>query len=637
MRYRILGPLEIWSDGRWISFNRTKWRVLLSVLLCAPNQVVSADRLLEELWGAELPRSARKLLQGYVSQLRKSLDVSMTSAVATHKWGYQAHGYQLLVQPDEVDSQRFERLFARGRAALAANLPMALGLLEEGLQLWRGLPFTDVPPTPSIEAETARLEELRLQAVECCIEARLRRGPDTAALAELEALVAAHPFRERLSGKLMWALYRTGRQADALTVYRKLRETLVDELGIEPSIDTRQLHQKILNSDTALLTGGGGRDWAISMPAPAESPRQLPSASGDLTGRDDELAVLREQLGRAEQGPAAVVIDGIGGVGKSALAIEVAHQMTDRFPGGHLYVNLHGATPGLAPVSAAAALRPLLRAVDPTAAMPDNLEEASARFRSRVAHLRPLLVLDNAYDADQVFPLLPPGRGCAALVTSRRVLATLDGAAHLHLDVLSEDRAVALLGRLVGQQRVAAEPEASLKIARLCDGLPLALRIASARLVARPRWSLCVFAERLADPRTRLDQLRAGKLALQEAFEVTYQALDNGCDPADRAAARVFRLLGMLDEPNVGVPLVAVLLEQSPADIEAALERLVDVRLAEEAGHGRYRLRGLLWLFARQQVGDWRPLKISELVSSRTAMGLMRAALCGGPAPPYAR
>lgn len=629
MRYRVLGPLQVRAADQWISFGPTKWKVLLSVLLCAANQVVSSERLLAEVWGEEPPRSARKLLQGYISQLRRGLGDGKACALATHKWGYQAYGYQLQVRSEETDVQCFEQLFDHGRAALAAgNFRIARARLDEAVELWSGPPFMDVPPTPIMEAEIVRLEELRLQVMESRIEAQMHCGEEGTALTDLEALVVEHPLRERLNGQLMHALYRAGRQADALMVYRRLRKTLVDELGVEPSSPTQQLHQQILTADAVLLADGddaGGRQIA-GVAAPSAS-LQAPRAASALTGRDGELAVLMEKLDHGGDGQAAVVvIDGMAGAGKSVLAIEAANRLASRFPDGLLYLDLQGSTPGLAPLTASGALHRLLRVLDQGTAAPADPGEASAVLRARLAHMRLLLVLDNADDDEQVAPILPVGRRCASLITSRKMLATLDGATHMHLDTLSDQRAVALIGKLVGPDRVAAEPDAASMIARLCGGLPLALRIVGARLVARPGWSLRVFAERLADRRTRLDQLQVGKLAVRAAFEVGYQALESSDDPLDQMAASAFRAMGLLDESSIGVPVVATLLAQPPGVTEASLERLVDVRLVEEAGPGRYRLPGLLRLFAWEKAGSQRPLKMSELADDQAVIDLIEAA-----------
>jgi DNA-binding SARP family transcriptional activator len=611
-----------------MSLAPTKWRLLLSVLLCAANQVVPSERLIAELWDEELPRSARKLLQGYISQLRRALGDGAALSLTTHKWGYQVYGYQLHVERGQIDSQRFEELFVQGRAALADGaLQTALARLDEALRLWRGKPFMDVPPTPTVTAETVRLEELRLQAMESRIETQMRCSEDYTALAELEALVAEYPLQERLNGQLMRLLYRAGRQADALMAYRRLRKMLVEELGVEPSSPIQQLHQQILNADAALLTDGSGGDRQVTVSSTRVAPLRVPRGNAGLTGRESELSALAEMLDHDGHMPAkAVVIDGMPGVGKSVLAIEAAHRLAPRFPDGQLYLDLHGSILGTASLTAPAATHRLLRLLDQAETVPPDPGESAALLRSRLAHLRLILVLDNVDDDDQVAPIVSAGGSCAILITSRRMLATLDGATHMHLDLLSDDQAVALLGQLAGPARVAAEPDASLMIARLCGGLPLALRIAGARLVARPGWSLRVFAERLADTRTRLDQLQVGNLAVRAAFEVSYKALDSSDDPVDQMATSAFRAMGLLDEPSIGVPVVATLLAERPEVVEASLERLVDVRLAEEAGPGRYRLRDLLRLFAWEKAGSQRPLKISELADDRAAMDLIEAA-----------
>ncbi len=628
MRYRVLGRLEVQVADRWVSLHSTKWRLLLSVLLCAANQVVPSERLIAELWDEEPPRSARKLLQGYVSHLRRALDDGTASSLTTHKWGYQVYGYQLHVESGQTDAERFEKLFVQGRAALADGaLPTALARLDEALRLWRGKPFMDVPPTSAVAAEIVRLEELRLQAIESRIDTYMRCHEDYTALVELEALVVEYPLQERLNGQLMRALYRAGRQADALMVYRRLRKLLIDEIGVEPTSPVQQLHQQILNADAALLTDGSTGDGPGTIAPTRVAPLRVPKASGVLTGRERELSRLAEMLGPDERMPAkVVVIDGMPGVGKSALAIEAAHRLAPRFPDGQLYLDLHGCTLEAEPLTASAALRRLLRLLDQAETIPPDPDESSALLRSRLAHLRMVVVLDNADDAAQVAPILSARGGCTILVTSRGILATLDGAAHMHLDILSEDQAVAFLGQITGPARVAAEPDASAMIARLCTGLPLALRIAGARLVARPGWSLRVFAERLADSRTRLDQLQVGSLAVRAAFEVSYKALDSSKDPVDQLATSAFRAMGLLDEPSLGVPVVATLLAERPEAVEASLERLVDVRLAEEAGPGRYRLRDLSRLFAWEKTGSQRPLKISELADGRATLDLIRSA-----------
>jgi len=318
-------------------------------------------------------------------------------------------------------------------------------------------------------------------------------------------------------------------------------------------------------------------------------------------------------------------VHGAAGTGKSTLAVQAAHRVAERFPDGQLYCDLHGAVAGLAPLGAREVLWRFLRAFgvhgDGT---PRDVDEAAAHLRSVVAGRRVLLVLDNAADAAGVRPLLPASPGCAALVTSRRMLSTLEGATHLRLSVLPHRQAVELLGRLAGAGRVRAEPEAAAWIARLCGHLPLALRTAGARLAARPTWPLHALAERLADPETRLDELDFGDLAVRAGLEVSYHSLQWGQDPGGRAAARLFRLLGLLDGPEVSIGVMAALLDWPPAATEAALERLVDVHLVETLGPGRYRIPDLPHLLAREHARQL----------SRTAAPLVDGLLQARPGTP---
>ncbi|MGW1544258.1 BTAD domain-containing putative transcriptional regulator [Streptomyces sp. NPDC002309] len=622
MRYRILGPLGLRRDGEEIPLAPAKWRMLLAVLLCDANQVVSTDRLVAELWGARPPQSVNKLLQGYVSRVRRALGDESGELLVTHVHGYRAHGYRLVVEADEVDSHRFLELIKRGTQELdRGSAEAAAARLGEALDLWRDAPFADVPPTPAVEAEAARLTASHTQARELRIEARLRLGRHEAVLDELEALVAEHPLRETLRSQLMLALYRSGRQADALAAYRELRHRLAEELGIEPGPPLQQLHQRILTADTSLLLEPGpvaDRGPADRGPAeraradrttttagvPALVPRELPHSGTAFLGRTGESSVLQKVLGPAGEGHVAIAaIDGTGGVGKSALAIHTAHQLADRFPDGQFYVDLHGATAGLTPLEPGEVLGRFLSTLGlPQVAIPTNTDEAAATFRSMVADRRVLLVLDNAAGVDQIRPLLPAGPGCAVLITSREMLTALEGATHLHLGVLFHDQATALLERLLGPERVAAEPDAADTIIRMCGGLPLALRIVGARLAARPGWPLSAFVDRLTDAQGRLDEIRVGDVSVRASFQASYHAICDGDNPTDQAAARAFRLLGVVPGSSMSLPAAAALFGVSTGRAEDALERLVDAHLLHSPAPARYQMHDLLRLFAREQV-----------------------------------
>ncbi|MFI1538194.1 AfsR/SARP family transcriptional regulator [Streptomyces anandii] len=631
MRYQVLGPLGLWRGGEEIPLAPAKWRMLLAVLLCDANQVVSTDRLVAELWGARPPQSAGKILQGYVSRVRRALGDESGRLLVTHAQGYRAHGYRLIVRPGEADAHRFTELVDEGGRELARGAAEAAAeLLGEALRLWHDVPFTDVPPTPAVEAETMRLAAYRTQARESRIEARLRLGRHEAVLDELDALVTEHPLREGLRGRLMLALYRAGRQADALAAYRDLRHQLAEELGIEPGPPLQQLHQRILRADASLLLGPGPRAAAAKTaergteaPAPGDPngrrgtaegrpalvPRELPHLSATFVGRAGESSVLHRLLEGGGQGQVAMaVIDGAGGVGKSALAIHTAHQLADRFPDGQFYVDLHGATAGLTPLEPGEVLGRFLGTLGiPDVAVPANTEEAAATFRSLVADRRMLIVLDNAAGVDQVRPLLPAGPGCAVLITSREMLTSLEGATHLHLGVMFHDQATALLERLVGAERVAAEPEATDAIVQMCGRLPLALRIVGARMAGRPGWPLSAFAERLADAQNRLDEIRVGDLSVRASFHAGYDGLCHSEHPTDTAAARAFRFCGVLPGSNMSLRAAAALLGVETWRAEDALERLVDAHLLHSLAPGRYQMHDLIRLFAREQVDAQEP------------------------------
>jgi hypothetical protein len=338
-------------------------------------------------------------------------------------------------------------------------------------------------------------------------------------------------------------------------------------------------------------------------------PREVPRPPADFTGRADEQARLRELIDSRGRGTEMRVgaIDGMAGTGKSTLAIQVAHQLAGEgaFPDGQLYVNLRGATAGLPPLEPVEALGRMLRSLglDP-AAIPTEVEEAAARFRSLAAERRMMVLLDDARGAEQVRPLLPASPTCVVLVTSRQILASLEGVRSLHLDVLSQEQALRLLGLIAGGARVWAEPQAAAELVHWCGRLPLAIRIAGARLAARPTWSIRELAAALADAARRLEALQVGEVTVRASFDVSLQALEESPDPVDRAAAAAFGLLGLPDGPDLGVEIAARLLDQAVPVTHAVLERLVDAQLLETLRPGRYRFHDLLRVYARVQVAE---------------------------------
>jgi DNA-binding SARP family transcriptional activator/Flp pilus assembly protein TadD len=480
-----------------------------------------------------------------------------------------------------------------------------------------GSALAGVLATTVVAAEAERLELLRVDALEDRLDAELVCGRHVEVLTELEALVGEHPLRERLWGQLMVARYRSGRQAEALEAYQQLRRRLVDELGIEPGPELSRLHRAVLRHDPELqppgaMAGGGTAQAPVTAPGhgPVAPPTQLPADLTDFIGREGDLARLERVAGAGGAAPAVVIsaIDGMSGIGKSALAIRAAHRLASRFPGGQLYVNLQGATAGLAPLAPLEVLGRFLRALGVAGdEIPAEVAEAAAVFRSAVAGRRLLVVLDNAADAAQVAPLLPGAPGCGVLVTSRRVLTSLDGAVHLHLDVLAPGEATALLGRIAGERCVAGEPEAAASVARLCGFLPLALRVAGARLAARPGWPLRALADQLADERSRLAELEVTERGVRASLAVSYEQLRSSGDAIDRAAADAFGLLGVPDVADISVPAVARLLDREEPASQALLERLVDAQLLETSAVGRYRFHDLVRLYAREHAAATEP------------------------------
>jgi DNA-binding SARP family transcriptional activator/tetratricopeptide (TPR) repeat protein len=599
MQFGILGPLRVEARGQSVVIRPGKQRTLLAVLLVHANQVVSTDQLVDQVWNGAPPRSPTRTLHVHLSQLRRALHPEGDSRQRDQLLARRPPGYVLTVPTGTLDLHRFEELVEEGRRARAeGDIQLTAEHLGEALRLWRGPVLADVD-LPALQHTMQRLEETRLAVLEERIDAELLLGRHGALIGELRELVDVHPMRERLCAQLLVALYRAGRQAEALASYAEMRSRLVEELGIEPGFELQRLQRQILEGNPALAAPSVLASTVTILGHGRPVPRQLPADVAGFTGRAVEVERLLAAVGAG--GPVMIsAIGGMGGVGKSALAIHVAHRLAERFPDGQLYVNLHGATTSLQPLEPLEVLGRFMRAlgIDGTQ-IPTQVDEAAARFRSLVADRRLVVVLDDARDAAQVAPLLPAGSGSAVLVTSRRVLASLDRAVHLHLDVLPPSEAVALLGRLGGEQRIAAEPEAAQDVARWCGYLPLALRVAAARLAARPAWPVRALADRLADERRRLDELELGDIGTRASLDVSLRELSTSTDPVDQNAVAAFPLLGLPDGPDLSVPVVARLLDRGEAEAERLLERLADAQLVESPSPGRYRLHDLLRLYAR--------------------------------------
>src|ERR687895_63417 len=596
MRIRLLGPVEL-CDGRRPVPIGPRARVVLAALAINAGRVVSMHRLIAAVWPDEPPATAVTQIHMCVSALRRAL-TSLGVAAARDLIVTAPPGYLLRAGADQIDVLEFERTLSEARTAAGEGDPRrAAALLHEGLGLWRGPALEGFP---GLTVEATRLEERRLAALEERAEADLALGRAADLVPELTALTVEHPLRERLRALLMRALHRAGRRSEALEVYQDARRALIDELGLEPGPELRQAQQAVLADDETAAPPD-------PHPLPIVTARSpLPPDIADFTGRRKQVVAAVDAITGLPQPRAAVpivAITGRAGVGKTTLAVHVAHQLRGHFD-GRLYVSLEGSGP--APADPAEVLGRLRRRLGVDgAAIPEGPQDRAESYRARLDGAHVVVVLDNAADERQIRPLLPGSPTCAVIVTSRRHLTGLPGAVHVELDAFDPAQATELLGRVAGMDRVAAEPAAGERISMLCDRLPLALRIAAARLAAKPHWSLERLAGRLADERRRLDELTHADLEVRGSIGLSHQGLSP-------SAQRAFRLLGLLDAPDFAVWAAAALMDVSQPAAEEQVEELIDARLLEvagrdETGQTRYRFHDLVRVYARERAAAAEP------------------------------
>ncbi|WP_130342573.1 AfsR/SARP family transcriptional regulator [Herbihabitans rhizosphaerae] len=557
LKVRVLGALEVLRSGEPVRVTSPRQRALLVTLAMAPGRSVSVEALAENVWGEDPPNSVRASLHTLVARLR--------SALGEDSIGTAANGYRLDVHPESVDVARFLRLIEVAERAGDGERDV----LADAVALWRGEP---------VGVDAPGLVERYLLAVQRRADLDLAAGRHDGLAAELADLVARYPLREPLWERLIRALAATGRGAEALAAYAECRERLADELGVEPGEALRLLHAELLAADEP-----------VSVPRRRELPRDI----GHFTGRADEVRRLLD-AGRAAVGRAVVIsaIDGMAGIGKTTLAVRVARQLAPEFPDSQLWIDLYAHTPGQRPLGPNVALDRLLRAVGiPGAQVPEGLDERAALWRTTMAGRRSLIVLDNARDSEQVRPLLPGADGCLVLVTSRRRLVDLEGAHAVSLDVMPSSEALDLFTRVVGDDRPAAEPEASAEVVESCGRLPLAVRIAASRLRHRPQWTVRYFAARLRDEHRRLGELRTEGGDVIGVLEPSYQALDEDL-------RRQFRLLGLHPGADFDARAAAALADLPVEQAEDRLQRLVDANLLREPMPGRYQLHDLVRAYA---------------------------------------
>ena len=598
MRLGVLGPLLVAEEtGRQVHL-AGRARALLAALALQANQVVSAERLVDLVLDGAPSRGTGSTMRSYVRRLRVELGPLLAERIVTC-----APGYSCRVDEQEVDALRFEALCREaGTAVRELRWADASDAAGRAAALWRGVPLLDVPSQALRDEFVPRLEQLRVQVLEDHAAAELALGHHEQLVQPLRELAAEHPLRERFHAQLMLALLQAGRQAEALAVYRRARRVLIEELGVEPGAELRRLHERVL----------AGGDCAPKAPAPADQAqasdpatnkgavlRQLPAAPGHFVGRRGELGLIAGLL-EPPQRPEGIsgtvlicAVDGMAGIGKTALAVHAAHRLADRFPDGQLFIDLHGYTQGCAPRSACEALGAFLHALGvPARQVPEDGEECAALYRQRLAGTKTLILLDNAADEAQVRPLLPGASGCMVLVTSRRRLKGLDDARSLSLSLLPSSDAIALLRAVAGPERVPADDPLPGEVVRLCGHLPLALRIAGTLLRHRPVWSLEHLAGLLRDQRHRVQALSDGERDLGAVFDLSYAGLDE-------RHRRLCRRLCLVPGPYADACVAAALLNLDPDAATGLLEDLVDHNLLIAHTPGRYRLHDLIRAHAR--------------------------------------
>ncbi|MFC9392023.1 tetratricopeptide repeat protein [Streptomyces sp. NPDC057027] len=584
MRFRILGPVEAVAPGSDTSGLAPRHRAVLAYLLLHAGVAISTDRLIGAMWEPLPPDSARAQIQTTIAAIRRMLRASGADGMLATR----SAGYVITPEPGQLDLDEFTGRVAKAPAD-SGDPGDAADRIRAALALWRGEPLAGIT-APYVRSARARLNGQLLTAVERLAELELARGRHDDLIDELSVHAAAHPLRERLCCQLMLALHRAGRQTDALQVARTFRANLAEQQGLDPGHTFSTLEQDILRDAPELRPSvAASVNASVTAPAKPQGTNFLPYDVPDFTGREGELDGLIRLWSGDDGGVVTIsAIDGMAGVGKTTLAVHAGHRLADRFPDGQLFVDLQAHTAGQVPLDAGGALEVLLGQLGvPVQHMPASVVDRAALWRSELSGRRVLAVLDNALGADQVRQLLPGAASRAlVLITSRRRLTDLDGAHALSLDVLPAADAEGLFTAIVGE-RAAAEPLAVLDVLQLCGFLPLAVRIAAARLHHRPRWTVAYLADRLRDERRRLSELATSERGVAAAFTLSYEQLTGD-------QQRMFRLMGLQPGRDIGPEAASALADLPLDEAETLLEDLLDAHVLMQHQPGRYTFHDLL-------------------------------------------
>ncbi|WP_170067866.1 AfsR/SARP family transcriptional regulator [Lentzea guizhouensis] len=596
MEFRLLGAFEAWSGGARVPLGGARAECLLAVLLLERNRAVMVERLVEAAWGEQPPMTAATQVRKIVADLRRRLPGGAGLIVTD------GAGYRAVVHDEQTDLGMFDR-----QVRLAREADDAAGVIEHltaALSLWRGPALAGID-SPVVHAAVAVLNERRIAAADQLMETRLSMGAARELVADLRALLDEYPLRETTRCQLMLALYRSGRQAEALRVYDDGRRLLAEELGIDPGPELMQLHERILRNEPEL-------DVVPHAPQETAVPQALPYDMADFVGRVEEQRRISEFVGdQAGKGLMIVAVDGMAGVGKTSLLVHMAHRLADGFPDGQFYVDLLGYAVDRKPMDPVEALGTVLRQAGvPRDELPDDLSARAVLWRMRTAGRQIMVLLDNVVDSAQVRALLPGSSDGLVMITSRSRLTGLDGTLSLSLAPPPTDEGLELVVGILGADRVDREPEAARELVTACDHLPLAIRIACTRLHNRERWTIRYLVDRLHDEERKMSELAVGDRSVAAAIGLSYDALEPGHQ-------RVFRLLGLVPATEVDVHAVAALADMALTRAETVLEDLLDMRLVVQLAPGRYGLHDLVHSLARALVGRIEPAGLRTIAVHR--------------------